>query len=72
MKKLLMTDKKDILHTQFFDPNKIIFIDSEIPFERIKEYKEEEWVLGDDFSPTAFFDWFHSLLIQHSLITRFK
>lgn len=72
MGKLLMTNKKDIVDTPFFDPNKIIFIDSGIPFDRIKTYKEGPWTIRDDCSPSAFLKWFHNLLVQHSLLSKFE
>ena len=60
--KLLLTNNHYIGGTQFFDPEKVFFSDSVIPFEKIRNYKDSEWNISGDFSEKAYFVWLDSLI----------
>lgn len=72
LKKMLMTNDASFSKTDFYDPKKVVFIDQNIPYGAIKKYKESEWSIKGDYSPSSYFDWIHSILLNNGLLERFK
>ena len=61
-RKLLLTNNHYIERTQFFDSDKVLFVDAPIPFEKIQCYQESKWNINGDFSEKAYFTWLENLI----------
>ncbi len=61
-KKMLLTNNTYLTNTKYYDANKVLFINEDIPFEKIKNYKDSSWNITGDCSAKSYITWINELI----------